>query len=131
MENNIIYVGDNLGYLYAYNYISDKILWAKDYKIPFNSNLKIFQDKIIISNQNNDLNILKKSTGDLLKSIPTERVFIKNQFKNNLSINNKGDVIFLNSFGSLYSINLSSMKINWFNNFNQVIRFFIIKLFYG
>ena len=123
VENNIIYVWDNLGYLYSYNYISDKILWAKDYKIPFNSNLKIFQDKIIISNQNNDLNILKKSTGDLLKSIPTEEFFIKNQFKNNLSINNKGDVFFLNSFGSLYSINLSSMKINWFNNFNQSLDF--------
>ena len=131
VENNIIYVGDNLGYLYAYNYISDKILWAKDYKIPFNSNLKIFQDKIIISNQNNDLNILKKSTGDLLKSIPTEEFFIKNQFKNNLSINNKGDVIFLNSFGSLYSVNLSSMKINWFNNFNQSLDFSSSNYFMG
>ena len=131
VENNIIYVGDNLGYLYAYNYISDKILWAKDYKIPFNSNLKIFQDKIIISNQNNDLNILKKSTGDLLKSIPTEEFFIKNQFKNNLSINNKGDVFFLNSFGSLYSINLSSMKINWFNNFNQSLDFSSSNYFMG
>ena len=131
VENNIIYVGDNLGYLYAYNYISDKILWAKDYKIPFNSNLKIFQDKIIISNQNNDLNILKKSTGDLLKSIPTEEFFIKNKFKNNLSINNKGDVIFLNSFGSLYSVNLSSMKINWFNNFNQSFDFSSSNYFMG
>ena len=41
VEANIIYVSDNLGYLYAYDYLKKKVLWAKNYKIPFRSNLKI------------------------------------------------------------------------------------------
>ena len=29
VEDNIIFVTDNLGYFYAYNYNLNKILWAK------------------------------------------------------------------------------------------------------
>ena len=55
IENETVYVSDNFGYFYAYNYINDKVLWAKNYKIPFRSNLKIIKNKIIAANQNNDL----------------------------------------------------------------------------
>ena len=41
VEKNIIFVSDNLGYLYAYDYKKDKVIWAKDYKVPFRSNLKL------------------------------------------------------------------------------------------
>ena len=34
VENNIIYVSDNIGYLYAL-IIKNKILWAKNYKDTF------------------------------------------------------------------------------------------------
>ena len=44
VEDNIIYVSDNFGYLYAYNYKNKRVLWAKNYKIPFRSNLKIFNE---------------------------------------------------------------------------------------
>ena len=60
VEENTIYVSDNLGYLYAYNYKIDKILWAKNYKIPFRSNLKIIDNKLIASNQNNIIYFLNK-----------------------------------------------------------------------
>ena len=32
-----------------------KLLWAKNYKIPFRSNLKIYKNKLIAANQNNNL----------------------------------------------------------------------------
>ena len=35
IENNILFVSDNLGYLYSYDMKSNKILWAIDQKIPF------------------------------------------------------------------------------------------------
>ena len=41
IENGIIYVSDNIGYLYAFNYKTKKFLWAKNYKIPFRSNIKL------------------------------------------------------------------------------------------
>ena len=49
VENNIIYITDNLGFVYAYNYMEQKILWAKNYKVPFRSNLKLINNKLIAS----------------------------------------------------------------------------------
>ena len=54
-DGEIIYVSDNIGYLYALDYKNNKILWAKNYKIPFRSNLKILENKLITANQNNNL----------------------------------------------------------------------------
>ena len=119
IENNIIYVSDNIGYLYAFDYKHNKLVWAKNYKIPFRSNLKIFNNKIIVSNQNNNLFFLNKINGDLIKFIPTEETIVKNKFINNLSIDDKNNLFFLNTYGSLYSIDAKNMKINWFLNLNK------------
>ena len=73
---------------------------------------------MITSNQNNDLFIFNKINGETIKFIPTEETTVKNEFINNISIN-KGTVFYINTFGSLYSIDLKSMKINWFLNLNQ------------
>ena len=110
VEDNIIYVADNLGYLYAYNYISNNIIWAKNYKLPFSSNMKISGNNLIVANINNGLYFFNKSNGNSLKLIPTEEVKVKNQFNNNLSLINNENLLFLNTYGSLYSINLSSKK---------------------
>jgi outer membrane protein assembly factor BamB len=48
VKNNIIYVSDNLGYLYAYDYKNNKIIWAKNYKVPFRSNLKILKTNLLL-----------------------------------------------------------------------------------
>ena len=47
---------DNLGFIYMHIIIKKiKLLWAKNYKIPFRSNIKIYKNKIIIANQNNNI----------------------------------------------------------------------------
>ena len=131
IENNIIYAADNLGYLYSLNYKTGKLLWAKYYNIPFSSNLKIYKNKIAVSNQNNNLKIFNKNTGELIQLIPTEETTVKTEFKNSLSMNNYNSLFFLNSFGSLYSINFDTMKVNWFNNFNQSFQISSTNLFLG
>ena len=55
IDNGVIFVSDNIGFLYAFDYKNNKVIWAKNYKIPFRSNLKISQDKLLASNQNNNL----------------------------------------------------------------------------
>ena len=107
-----------MGYVYAYNYKNKKLLWAKNFKIPFSSNLKILKNSLFLVNQNNELYILNKKSGDLLKLIPTEETLIKNQFKNNLSANND-TLFYLNTYGSLYSIDEKTRKINFFINLND------------
>ncbi len=117
IEDNIVYVSDNIGFLYAISLKENKIIWAKNFKKPFRSNLKIFNNKIITSNENSDLYFLNKLNGDIIRLIPTEETTVKNEFKNNLSLTNNA-IFFINTFGSLYSIDLKSMKINWFINLN-------------
>ena len=119
IEENIIYASDNIGYLYALNIKTGQLIWAKNYKVPFRSNLKVIDNKLITSSQNNDLYFFDKKNGELLKFIPTEETIIKNQFINNLSVTGEKNLLFLNTYGSLYSIDVRTMKITWFINLNR------------
>ena len=121
IDNNKIYVSDNMGYLYSYDYKLNKILWAKNYKIPFRSNIKISKNKIFASNQNNDLLIFDKNSGEILKKIPTEPTIIQNNFVNNIALDNVKTLFFLNSYGSLYAIDLEFLEVKWFINLNKSI----------
>ena len=120
IENEIIYVADNLGYLYAINFIEKKIIWAQNYKIPFRSNLKIFKNKLILANQDNSLFIINKLDGVKKKTIPTEELMLKNNFINSLAKYGE-NIFFLNTFGSLYSINATNNNFNWFINLNTFL----------
>ena len=129
IKNNVIYVCDNLGFVYALNFDKD-VLWAQKYPVPFRSNLKIINDKIVISNEKNKLLFLNKKDGKLIKSIPTEETSLHNQFTSNLSLNNQ-DILYLNSYGSLYSVDSENMKLNWFINIDQKNNLIANNLFYG
>ena len=84
VQGSIIYASDNIGFLYALDYEKKKVLWAKNYKVPFRSNIKIINNKLVAANQNNELFFFDINTGDIIRSIPTEETIIKNKFINNL-----------------------------------------------
>ena len=128
-EENIIYVGDNLGYLYALDYINERLLWAKNYKIPFRSNLKIIGKKLLIADINNSLYFINKADGEKLKIIPTEETVIKNNFFNSLA-SIEDSLFYLNTYGSLYSID-SRRAVKWFINLNQSLDVNPSNLFYS
>ena len=130
IENNIIYISDNLGYVYAFDYYKNSLQWAKYYKIPFRSNLKIYQNKLITSDQNNNLYFIDKFNGDIIKLLPTEETLVKKSFRNNISINSES-FLFLNTYGSLYSIDNKTLKMNWFLNLNRSINLGLSNLFSG
>jgi len=128
VKDKIIYVSDNIGYLYALDYYNKKILWAKNFKIPFRSNLKITGNKIILADQDNTLYILDKRNGEKIKSLPTEQIVLKNNFENSISNNNKL-IFFLNTYGSLYSIDSKNNRIEWFVNLNPSLNLNTSSLF--
>ena len=129
IEKNVIYIGDNFGYLYALDYINRKLLWAKNYKIPFRSNLKIEGKKLLIADINNSLYFIDKENGEKLKIIPTEETLIKNNFINSLALN-EYSLFYLNTYGSLYSID-SKGRIKWFINLNRSLDINPNNLFYS
>lgn len=130
LKENIIYVTDNLGFIYAFDYKKNKILWAQDNKIPFRSNLKIKNNKLIASDQNNTIYLFDINNGNILKLIPTEETKIKNSFINNFSLNDES-FFMLNSYGSLYSIDNKNTKIKWMINLNQSLDINTSNLFNG
>ena len=129
IQGKIIYVSDNLGYLYALDYTNKKLLWAKNYKIPFRSNLKILKKKLILADLNNSIYFINKNNGEKIKSIPTEESVIKNDFISSLAIN-ANKVFYLNTYGSLYSLN-DTGSINWFINLNDSLDINPGNLFYS
>ena len=62
IEKNTVYISDNIGYLYALNYETQKIIWAKNFRTPFRSNIKISGDLIILADQNNFLYFINKNS---------------------------------------------------------------------
>ena len=65
-----------------------------------------------------------------MKQIPTEETMVKNNFINSLSLDRK-NIFFLNTYGSLYSININSKRINWYLNLNQSLDVNTNNIFYG
>ena len=130
IENNILYASDNLGYLYALNYKDNKLLWAKNFKIPFRSNIKIFENKIIAANQDNTLYVFNKFNGIKLRYIPTEGTTVKNYFVNSLA-SAKKSLFFLNTFGTIYSINKDNLQVNWFSNLRETFDLSTSNLFFS
>jgi len=120
INENVLYAADNLGYLYSLNLDDKSIIWAKNYGIPFRSNLKFANNQIFLANQDNVIYSINSITGNKNWQFATSHTFLKTDFENNFSldlINN--DLLFLNTSGELYSINYFNQKINWVLNFKS------------
>ena len=120
LNENTLYAADNLGYLYAINLKKNSLLWAKNYGIPFRSNLKINKEQIFVANQDNVIYSINKNNGEKNWQFATNTTILKSNFKNNLALDQiNNNVIFLNTSGELYSINYLNKKINWIINFKN------------
>ena len=120
INKNFLYVSDNLGYLYAINLDNNSIVWAKNYGIPFRSNLKFMNNQIFLANQDNYVYSIDSYTGNKNWQFATSPTFLKSDFENNFAldpINN--NLFFLNTSGELYSFNHKKQNINWVLNFRS------------
>ena len=116
-----MYVADNLGYLYALNLESKSIIWAKNYGIPFRSNLKFSKNQIFLANQDNVVYSISSDTGEKNWQFSSSLTFLKSDFQNSFAldlINN--NLFFLNTSGELYSINYLNQNVNWMINFKNL-----------
>ena len=117
VNDNVLYVADNLGYIYAIDVKNKSLIWAKNYGIPFRSNLKFADGQIFLANQDNVIYSINAKTGNKNWQYSTNLTFLKSDFKNNFAIDefNK-NLFFLNTNGEFYSINYLNRKINWVLN---------------
>jgi outer membrane protein assembly factor BamB len=120
VNDNVLYAADNLGYIYAFNLDNYSMIWAKNYGIPFRSNLKFAENQIFLANQDNVIYSINANTGEKKWQFATSLTELKSDFENSFAldiINN--NLFFLNTSGELYSINFITQKINWVLNFKN------------
>ncbi len=112
-KNNLV-VTDNVGYIYSLSIDTGKLQWAKNYGIPFLSNIKIDEGNIFALNQDNKYYIINELEGQQILSLETFPSFLKSKQETNLSIDSiKNNIYFITSTGELYSINYRTKNINW------------------
>jgi len=120
VNNNKIFAADNLGYFYALDLKTGKLIWAKNFGIPFRSNIKYKNDKLFLANEDNIIYSINAENGDTNWQFASSATFLKSSYINNILINelNKS-ILFLNTSGELFSINYDTKYINWVLNFKN------------
>ena len=108
-----IYIADNIGFIYVISLESGKLIWLKNYEIPIKSNIKIFDNKIFVINQDNRLLCLDIEKGSKIWDVRSISSFIKSQNFLALAISKEGDLITLNSSGDLLKVKANNGQVDW------------------
>ena len=118
MNENSIIAADNFGYVYSIDFKNKKLNWAKNFLVPFRSNLKILNNILFLSDEKNKIILLDINNGKKIDELYTQPSKTVSNFESNLAIDKKDNLLFLSTSGSLYSLNLINQKtINWIQNF--------------
>ncbi len=120
--NNNIFVADNIGFIYSINLSNGNINWIKNHGIPLKSNIKVYENKIILINQENRILCLDVNDGRKLWDIRSVSSFIKLQNFLSSSISKKGELVTINSSGELMKINIADGRMLWaFNTLGSAL----------
>ncbi len=107
-----LFVADSIANYYVINKNTGALKWKKKHSSSFNSQIKIFENKALVIDMENQLRCFSLETGDLLWSVKTQQSLLRSQKKQSLIFNN-GKVYFSNSIGDVTAVNISSGKIIW------------------
>ena len=114
-EGNI-YIADNIGFVYSINLKNGKLLWIRSYEVPIKSNIKVFNNKIFLINQDNKIFCLNTKDGSLVWNILSISSFIKSQSLLSLAVTKFGDLIAITSAADIYKIRANTGDIFWSRN---------------
>ena len=109
---NILVVVDNIGKIYAVDTIKGNLLWTKLNNNPFNSQVKVYDDKIYAIDVNNILISYSIKNGNELWKFNTENTFLKSNKRNSIVIENN-IIYFNNSLGDITAINSKKGTLIW------------------
>ena len=111
-NDQTLIVADSISKYYAININNGELNWSKNNIAPFNSQIKIFNDKFFVVDFENILRCFSIKDGKEIWNFKTEKSFIKSQQKLSLIINNNR-VIFINTLGDVSSIDIDSGNLTW------------------
>jgi len=113
INKNNIYIADNIGFIYSINLENGKLNWIKNHGIPLKSNIKVFENKIFLINQDNRIFCLNTEDGSKFWDVRSIESFIKLQNFLPSGLLNNGNLLVINSSGELLKIDSKSGRIFW------------------
>ena len=111
-QNNV-YVADNIGFVYSININDGKLNWIKNHVIPLKSNIKVFNNKIFLINQDNRIFCLNTKDGSKSWDIISVPSFIKLQNLLSIAISKQEYIVTINSSGDLLKVNSRDGRMVW------------------
>ncbi len=111
-NKKILIVADNIAKSYAINLSDGELIWSKKNLAPFNSQIKIYQDKFFIVDFSNTLRCFSIKNGEELWSIKTENSLIRSQKKLSMVIVDNF-LYFNNSIGDITAVNINQGELLW------------------
>ncbi len=114
LSNNkeILIVADNIAKFYALNLQDGELIWSKNNLAPFNSQIKIYEDKFFIVDFLNTLRCFSIKNGEELWNVKTENPLIKSKKKLSMVIVNNF-MYFKNSIGDISAVDINQGKLLW------------------
>ena len=107
-----LFIADSLANYYVINQNTGVLKWKKKHSSSFNSQIKIFENKALVIDMENQLRCFSLETGELLWSVKTQQSLLRSQKKQSLIL--KDDkVYFTNSIGDVTAVNTSNGDIVW------------------
>ena len=111
-EKENIYIIDTIGKIYSIDILNGDLNWKNNNNYPFNSEIKISQEKLFAVDYNNILRCFNKKDGSQCWKYQTEKSLTLSNTKYSIILY-KNNVIFSNSLGDVTSIDISSGTVNW------------------
>ena len=111
-DKKTLIVADNLAKYYAMNIKTGELIWAKTNVAPFNSQIKIYDDKFFVTDFDNVLRCYSIIDGSELWNVKTDTAFIKPKKKLSLVILN-GNIYFNNSIGDISAVDIKTGNLIW------------------
>ncbi len=111
-NNKVLIAADSLANIYAMDFSNGNLIWKNLNISSFNSEIKIFDNKIFLIDFDNVIRCISIQNGKELWQFGTEKSFIKSQRKLSLIIQN-GLVIFIDTFGDINALDMNTGSLIW------------------
>ena len=111
-QEKFLFIADSIANYYVINKITGDLIWKKKHSSSFNSQIKIFNDKVLVIDQENSLRCFSLKNGVLLWTVKTERSLLRSKKKQSIILH-ENNVFFTNSIGDITAVNLEDGNIVW------------------
>ncbi len=111
-NSKFLIVGDNIAKYYLLDLKSGNLIWLKNNLAPFNSQIKIYDDKFFIIDFSNTLRCFSIKNGEELWNVATQNSLIRSKKKLSMVIH-ENKIYFNNSLGDITAVDIEKGQLLW------------------